>query len=123
MEEHVRRGLELKKGGRYKEAASEFLAAIGVDENDAGAHRQLGLVYGFAGRFDESLEELKRAVALNGRDLEARNDLAMTCAMLGMYDEAKAEFLCVLETDPSNEVARRGMFFFQSPHEVGAAGS
>ncbi|MGB9587700.1 MAG: tetratricopeptide repeat protein, partial [Armatimonadota bacterium] len=44
--------------------------------------------------------------------VEIRNDLAMTYAMLGMYDEAKAEFLAVLEIDPSNERARRELVYF-----------
>lgn len=112
IEERIERGIDLKIDGRYEEAIEEFKAVLAMDADNAEAHRQLGLVYGFMGLFDESLEELTLAVSLANGDINARNDLALTYCMLGMCDEAKAEFQAVLSVDPQNEVALKNMVYF-----------
>jgi tetratricopeptide (TPR) repeat protein len=112
IEERMERGIACKVEGRYEEAIAELKAVLCIDDCHCGAHRQLGLVYGFTGMFDESIEELKRAAELDPQNLEVMNDLAMSYAMLGMYDEAKSGFLAVLELDPSNDTARKQLAYF-----------
>jgi lipoprotein NlpI len=56
---------------------------------------------------------LERAISLDGSNVATRNDLALTHSMLGMFDEAKAGFTTVLEMDPSNEVAKKNIVFFE----------
>lgn len=104
--------VELKNEGRYVEARAELEAVVASEPENADAHWQLGLVYGFMGLFDESLTELITAVRLDSTNLELHNDLGLTYCMLGMWNEAKAEFEYVLSADPENEVARKNISYF-----------
>lgn len=112
IDELYDRGVAYKNDGDYEAAAKEFQAILGMDSQNAAAHRQLGLVYGFMGLFDESIDELQTAVELDGDDVGIRNDLALTYAMLGMVDEAKTHFMFVLLADPENQVAKKNMAYF-----------
>lgn len=109
LEEKLARGVACKIEGRYDEAASEIQAVLEQQSDNAEAHHQLGLVYGFIGLFDESIHHLEQGTHLDPENVLARNDLALTYTMLGRYEEAKAEFAGVLERDRQNDVALRNL--------------
>lgn len=111
-EQQFYHAIELKNEGRYVEARAELESIVAAEPDDAGAHWQLGLVYGFMGLFDESLTALIKAARLGCGSVEVHNDLGLTYCMLGMWNEAKAEFEYVLSEDPENEVARKNIRYF-----------
>ncbi len=110
--EQLEQAKRLKADGNYDDAIGILAAILEHEPDNADAHRQLGLVYGFQGLFDESLEELGRAVVLSDGRADVLCDLAMTHCMLGMYEEAKPEFERVLELDPENKTAKQQMVYF-----------
>lgn len=111
-ERRLQEAVNHKVVGEYEEAIAILKDILADDPDNAEAHRELGLIYGFQGLFDESVEELTIAVGLDGSRPDFLCDLAMTHAMLGMFDEAKPEFEKVLAMDPENKIAQQQMVYF-----------
>jgi tetratricopeptide (TPR) repeat protein len=58
---HNNLGIVCKKIGRYEEAVSQYKKALAIDPDYAGAHYNLGLVYGGKGFFPLAADHFYRA--------------------------------------------------------------
>ena len=76
------------QSGWFEGAVALLQDVLAEEPDQAQAHHELGLVYGFTTRLEESLEELERAAALQPSSRAFRHDLGLTYAMVGEFDKA-----------------------------------
>lgn len=100
--------VDLRINGQYDEAEALFKSVIEDEPDNADAHHELGLVYGFK-VMDESIPELETAVRLQPESVTFLNSLAKTHTMFGDFDKAKPLFERVLQIDPFNEEANKNL--------------
>ena len=108
VEERLEQAVQHRLGGDYDSAEALLKAIIAEQPNNAKAHHELGLVYGYRAS-DESLNHLLRAVQLVPTSIDYMVDLGKTFAMFGEDDKAKMAFNHVLKVDPSNEEATKNL--------------
>jgi len=95
--------------GRFDEAAAQFQRALAADGNAHAAQAGLAEVAYNRGDFARAEQSAKRAVALAPRVAAYRMTLAKAYYKLLRYDDAIAQWQKVLELEPSNERAKKGI--------------
>ena len=106
--ERLEQAVQFRLGGDYDSAETLLKAIIAEQPNNAEAHHEIGLVYGYRAS-DESLNHLLRAVQLVPTSIVYMVDLGKTFAMFGEDDKAKMAFNHVLKVDPFNEEATKNL--------------
>jgi tetratricopeptide (TPR) repeat protein len=85
----LNRGIELYKQGKYSEAESELRSVITENDNNARAHRHLGLAMIEQRKFDEAAAQLNRAAELEP-DGETKGAVARLYAEKKEFDRVEA---------------------------------
>ncbi|MFZ1159749.1 MAG: tetratricopeptide repeat protein [Candidatus Sulfotelmatobacter sp.] len=91
--------------GDKKSAREAFRKAIELDETDAEAYFNLGLLLADDGQNEEAERLLRTATHLDPNSHKAHGQLGVLLQQLGRYSEAEAELRCAIEIDPSDEIA------------------
>jgi len=73
--QHVDRGSQFFRQGRYAEAENEFRKAVETNPYNDVAHNNMGILLLNQGRPDEAILWLEKAMALNPHDKEILEDL------------------------------------------------
>ena len=71
----------------------------------AGAHVNLGIIYGRSGRPDAAEAAFRRAVTVCAECASAYNHLGITQRQKGLFDEAEQSYLQAIEADPNYALA------------------
>ncbi len=92
--------------GDKKSAREAFRKAIELDETDAEAYFNLGLLLADDGQSDEAERLLRTATLLDANSHKAHGRLGILLWQLGRYSEAEAELRRAIGIDPTDEIAR-----------------
>jgi Flp pilus assembly protein TadD len=99
------RALAYQRRGDLESARLEYRAVLTVNDNDAWAHNNLGVVYQAQGRTGDAIAEFRRAAALDRTYTRAFNNLGSALLQAGRVDEAIGELRWVLLQDSRNAEA------------------
>jgi tetratricopeptide (TPR) repeat protein len=88
IESLLERGNELAQKGDYDGAMAEYQKVLTLDEKNALAHNNLGIIYKRKGLYITSVEEFKAALESLPNYFKAYNNLANVYFETGYYDEA-----------------------------------
>ncbi len=91
-EPHHRLGVVYDHQKRHRDAEKSYLAATGIERDDAELLNDLGYCLYLQGRLDLSRRVLHKAVKLAPKSRRFQNNLGLVCGHLGKYDEALAHF-------------------------------
>jgi tetratricopeptide (TPR) repeat protein len=94
---------------RYGEALAELDRALALDRQHIGAWTNRGMTLEALGRLDEALDSLQHALALRGNSWSARLTLGRLLLRLARPAEARTHFELVLQHEPGNFEALRGL--------------
>ncbi len=97
--------------GQPRAAVTAFALATKLAPDNAANHLNLGIARFQAGDIDSAVVDFRRAVALRGDLTVARLLLAQGLAMTGSLVEAEKEYRAVLDSEPHNPKALRGVGF------------
>jgi len=101
-EVHTARGGALTQQWKWEEAEHEFRRALELNPNSAFTHYIYAYTVLFPeNRLDQALKELQTALSLDPLSSIMNANYAVLLAATRRNDEAKAQFLKVLERDPS----------------------
>ncbi|MFH2051485.1 MAG: tetratricopeptide repeat protein [bacterium] len=105
------RGLLELRRGRPDDAAEAFARAVDLDPEGAANHLNLGIARYQAGDVAAAVPAFRRAVALRGDLTMARLLLAQGLAATDSLAAAEREYRAVLDREPQNAKALRGVGF------------
>jgi len=88
----------------YREAKTQAVKALDLDDDLAEAHAALGVVYRLTLLWTQAEEEFKRALALNPGYAPAHQWYSVTLRTLGRFTESVAEARRALDVDPLSSV-------------------
>jgi tetratricopeptide (TPR) repeat protein len=88
------------RAGDFENALQHYRALLRMNELDAQAHNNLGLLYQERNLLDESARELQRAIVIEPLNAGTHNNYGVTLLKLGRADEAQAEFAAALKLSP-----------------------
>jgi Tfp pilus assembly protein PilF len=104
-DENFTRALRYQQSGDVEHAIAEYRALLQVNDSNAQAHNNLGLLYQGKGLMEEAIGEFRRAVAIDPAYAKARNNLGVSLMRAGNLEAAAGEFRRVLSADPRNQDA------------------
>jgi tetratricopeptide (TPR) repeat protein len=114
---HTFLGWALSHQGKYDEAISECLKAIGLDPDYGNPYNDIGAYYIEMGMFDKAIPFLKKAIkAKNYENYQFPHfNLGRVYVVKGIYAKAIVEFKKALEIDPNYLPAKIYLeFLYQS---------
>lgn len=108
---HFHMGNALYEKGMLKEAMAEYKEALSLRPNYPDIHNRLGEVYMARGAHQKAEEEFLASLKINPKYLAALLNLAETRRIFAeeLLDKAEKDFENVLELDPANKQAARGL--------------
>jgi tetratricopeptide (TPR) repeat protein len=92
--------------GAFADAVVDYRREIGVNPNNAAAHRRLADLYAQDGRLAESLAELAAALLIDPGDADAHASRAQTLLRLSRFADAEAAARRAVSLNPQHEPAR-----------------
>jgi tetratricopeptide (TPR) repeat protein len=101
IEGYLERGNELAAEGDYDGAMAEYNKVIKIDENNALAHNNLGIIYKRKGLYISAVEEFKAALEGLPNYFKAYNNLANVYFEREYYDEAAKYYNKCLAIKPN----------------------
>lgn len=101
----LNRGLDFLQGGRAREAAIEFEAAILQNPREATAHYNLGVARFKAGDTDSAIEAFERCIRLDRTNADAHNDLGLCLAKKNQRKESLEQYNTALRLNPAHSDA------------------
>ena len=105
----------------YREAKSNAMKALQLDEQIAEAHASLGAVYSFGLFWSPAEQEFRRALELNPGYATAHQWYALNLSTLGRHADAVAEAKRALELDPLSPI--QNLFLGQRLYYAGDYGA
>lgn len=99
------RGVSYHRLGKNEEAIDAYRRAIKVDENDAWAMNNLGLLFIEEGRVDEALPALARAVEIREDVAVFFNNLGMALELTGRIRAAEETYAKAMAVDGGHDKA------------------
>lgn len=93
----------------YADAVPHFEKAAALDSTSAATFVNLGLASLQSGKTSRGIEALQRAVALRPQDATTRGYLAQAHASASQWSKASAEYQTILDAQPENADALRGL--------------
>jgi tetratricopeptide (TPR) repeat protein len=122
-EQHYRAGLQLEKQEKFREAASEFSKAIGINPEFEDAYYQLGISSLRAGDQAGAVRAMMQLSQLEPGNNQVRMDLGQVLAASGYYNDALALYLRALQLAPQDAKIRFniGVIHFKQreyPHAI-----
>ncbi len=108
---HFHMGNALFQKGMLKEAMVEYKEALRLRPSYPDIHNRLGEVYLARGAFNKAEEEFLASLKINPKYLAAMLNLAETRRVFAeeLLDKAEKDFENVMEIDPGNTQAARGL--------------
>ncbi|MFD4501762.1 tetratricopeptide repeat protein [Streptomyces sp. NPDC058457] len=105
------RGREHRTANNYRQALTDYAAALALDPLLDRAHYGRGLTHLFLSRYDDALADLDRAIELNPDDGEYFADRGITHRALEHYDDALADLDRAVELAPDDAltITQRGI--------------
>ena len=94
---------------RFGEAMQALDRAVALDPQHIGAWTNRGMTLEALERYDEALDSLRHAIALRGNSWSARLTLGRLLLRLQRPEEARVHFEFVLQHEPQNFDALRGL--------------
>jgi protein O-GlcNAc transferase len=91
--------------GDKKSAREAFRKASELDETDAEAYFNLGLLLADDGQSEEAERLLRTTTQLTPNSHKAHGRLGILLQQLGRHSEAEAELRRAIEIDPTDEIA------------------
>lgn len=99
-------GLEAQFSNHYEKAKVYYEKSLEIDQSNAQAHRNLGIVLAKLGRKDSAEAEFREALKIGPADAKAHNNLGLLLKDLKRYPEAEIEYREAIRIEPSFAVAR-----------------
>ena len=93
----------------YRQAISSYNAALKINNKDADAWKGLGDIYGYQGKFDMSIDAYSKAIESDPNYLIPVSNRGFAKYHNGDRDGARNDFNQVLDIDPNNEYALKGL--------------
>jgi len=93
-------GFGMQSVGQLDEAAEYYRAALAIDDRDADAHTNLGVIYCQRRQYRQGKEQYLRAIEVNPEQVKAYVNLGILCVETGEYAEAIAYSQHALALDP-----------------------
>jgi len=97
---HYLKGEEYVSTAKFKEALTEFKAAIKIDPNFSDAYTATGFVYIMLQNFREAATHLEKALTINPADIKACENLGVIHFYSGNYDKAIHYYEKAIKIDP-----------------------
>lgn len=91
--------------GNYAEAERLLKDALALDQDIAGVHNKLVLLYKTSGRLDDAIIQLQAILRKNSSDTDALFDLGVIYAQKGLYSQAINNFTRIIDIDATNAQA------------------
>jgi superkiller protein 3 len=98
-------GVALSRQGRHREAEGEFLRALALDPDFAGARQHLARLYLVVGQIEKAGEQLRAAATLGPLDRELALQLGVLEMRAGNAPAAAAQFRSLMERFESVQAA------------------
>ena len=107
------RGVCLSGKRKYKDAGSQFRAAIAADPQYSASYAGLGIVYDMAGDHEKAVDCYKKAIELNPANPSYYNNLGASFMSAGNYEEAVKYFKesIALKPDSARAVNNLGLAY------------
>lgn len=90
-------GLQLRQGGRVREAQFAYESALAADPNNAAAMVNLGSIVADTRNYDTAMAYFRKAAALVPQDAGIRNNIANCLWRMMRLDEARTEINAALK--------------------------
>jgi protein O-mannosyl-transferase len=90
----------LQQLGRPDEAADYYRSVLAMNDNDADAHTNLGVIDCQRGQYAKGKAQFLRAIDINPEQVQAYVNLGMLYVETGQYDQGVAASQRALELDP-----------------------
>lgn len=120
--EHLEKGNEYAENGDYDEAMTEYKDVLRLDENNALAHNNLGVIYKRKGLYISAVEELQAALDALPNYYKAYNNLGNVYFERGHYDEAIKFYQRCLKVNPGFAETHWNMALcYEQKGEIGRA--
>ncbi len=95
----------------YDDAVSAYKKALGLEPNNALAHKELGETYYLSKKNDLAKPEFKRYIELNRDDADAKIRFISFLFQNHEYEQVVSEATQMLQEDPSNYILLRSLSF------------
>lgn len=99
--EHLKRGNELSRAGKFEEAAVEYEKALEIEPENVDLLSNLGVVYYNLGQLDKAIDHYSQAIEIAPNDADIRSNLAAAYVQLDQLDNALEEYQKAVELNPS----------------------
>jgi tetratricopeptide (TPR) repeat protein len=91
---------------RQDEAIKTYISLLGINERNARAHYDLGVLYVATGRTTEAAGHFRRSIDLSPNEWAPIYNLGACCMQAGDYREAVKLFRTALQMNPKSEEAQ-----------------
>jgi tetratricopeptide (TPR) repeat protein len=95
----VKKGLELQKADKNKEAAALYTQALAIDSGDLETYICRGVAYNSLGKYEEAVADFSKAISLGGNEGYLSRSAAYR--QLKKLDEAMADCNKAIELEPN----------------------
>ena len=92
-----------------KFAEKNLKISIDQNKNYYNSNHNLGVTFQLNGNYNEALKFFKKAHQLNSKNLGTLNHIAQCYERLKSFDEAKKYYNKVVEFEPKNKIALKGL--------------
>jgi tetratricopeptide (TPR) repeat protein len=111
------RNFERTKDVQWLELAQDADAhAIGIGDQFAGVHVNLGMIYAATGRSEQALVEFKRALDLDPLSVDAYRELGNTYEAMNRIKDAEATYQRAIQLRPSDWLSNGNLGAFYYRH-------
>lgn len=99
--EHLKRGNELSRDGKFEEAVAEYEQALEIESENVDLMSNLGVAYYNIGQLDKAIDHYSRAIEIAPNDADIRSNLAAAYVQLEQLDNALDQYQKAVELNPS----------------------
>lgn len=101
VSDYIRRGNRAYEEGRLQDAMKEYLKAIEMDPENAGAYIGRGNIYGDLGDSEKALKDYDKAIELDPNYAIAYNNRGILYKETDQYEKAFKDYDKTIELDPN----------------------
>ncbi len=109
VNDYIRRGVDLRRQGKFGRAMAEFDLAIGINPTSANAWYHRALVWGHMGDHGRAIIDFSRAIALNPEYADAYNCRGYARFCLGEYGPATDDFERAIGLNPDDALTQKNL--------------
>lgn len=100
---HFNKGVCLRRMGRLDDSIEELKKAVGLKNDKASAHNNLGLSYFEKEEFEDALSEFTKAITLEPHPFHL-NNRGLALYHMGRLDDAKADYDKAIDKNPDDSL-------------------